>query len=70
MLNSGRQTPREYISGESHYYLGRRYRLEMIDGAGSDQPRRRGTESIHGDTREKDEDKVGELQHRSSAGLA
>lgn len=45
-----RQTPREYISGESHYYLGRRYRLEVIDGAGSDQPRRRGTVSIHGDT--------------------
>ena len=25
-----RQTPREYISGESHYFLGKRYRLEVI----------------------------------------
>ena len=25
-----RQTPREYVSGESHYYLGKRYRLEVI----------------------------------------
>ena len=26
-----RQTPREYISGESHYYLGDRYKLEVIE---------------------------------------
>lgn len=25
-----RQTPREYVSGESHYYWGKRYRLEVI----------------------------------------
>jgi predicted metal-dependent hydrolase len=25
-----RQTPREYTSGESHYYLGNRYRLEVV----------------------------------------
>jgi len=25
-----RQTPREYVSGESHYYLGHRYRLEVL----------------------------------------
>lgn len=25
-----RQTPREYISGESHYFLGKRYRLEVV----------------------------------------
>jgi len=24
-----RQTPREYVSGESHYYWGKRYRLEV-----------------------------------------
>src|SRR2546422_11713334 len=27
-----RQTPREYMSGESHYFLGKRYRLEVIYG--------------------------------------
>ena len=25
-----RQTPRKYVSGESHYYLGKRYRLEVV----------------------------------------
>lgn len=25
-----RQTPREYVSGESHYYWGKRYRLEVV----------------------------------------
>lgn len=25
-----RQTPRKYVSGESHYFLGRRYRLEVV----------------------------------------
>jgi predicted metal-dependent hydrolase len=25
-----RQTPREYVSGESHYFLGKRYRLDVI----------------------------------------
>jgi len=25
-----RQTPREYVSGESHYFLGTRYRLEVV----------------------------------------
>lgn len=25
-----RQTPREYVSGESHYYWGRRYRLDVV----------------------------------------
>ena len=25
-----RQTPRDYVSGESHYYWGKRYRMEVI----------------------------------------
>ncbi len=26
-----RQTPREYISGETHYYFGKKYRIEVIE---------------------------------------
>ena len=29
--NQPRQTPREYVSGESHYFLGRRYILEVLE---------------------------------------
>lgn len=29
--NQARQTPREYVSGESHYFLGKRYILEVIE---------------------------------------
>jgi predicted metal-dependent hydrolase len=29
-----RQTPREYVSGESHYLRGRRYRLEVVERPG------------------------------------
>lgn len=30
-----RQTPREYVSGESHYFLGARYRLNLVEHAGA-----------------------------------
>tara|TARA_Y100000031_G_C8208797_1_gene379909 strand:+ start:481 stop:1209 length:729 start_codon:yes stop_codon:yes gene_type:complete len=26
-----RQTPREYVSGETHYYFGKKYRLELVE---------------------------------------
>ena len=29
-----RQSPREMVSGESHYFLGRRYRLQVVTGDG------------------------------------
>lgn len=29
-----RQSPREYVSGESHYFLGARYRLNLVEQAG------------------------------------
>lgn len=34
--NQPRQTERLYVSGESHYYLGRRYRLEVITSGVTD----------------------------------
>src|SRR5256885_14357795 len=30
--SQARQTPREYISGESHFVLGKQYRLEVVHG--------------------------------------
>lgn len=30
VLEQNRQTPREYVSGENHYFKGRRYRLKVI----------------------------------------
>lgn len=30
ILNQNRQTPREYVSGENHYFKGRRYRLWIL----------------------------------------
>ena len=32
-----RQSPREYVSGESHYFQGRRYRLNLIEQPGKQQ---------------------------------
>ncbi|MBL0061115.1 MAG: M48 family metallopeptidase [bacterium] len=32
--NQPRQSPREYVSGESHYFLGQRYRLRVLKQAG------------------------------------
>ena len=29
-----RQSPREMVTGESHYFMGRRYRLEVVEGYG------------------------------------
>uniref|UniRef100_UPI0025A14F26 YgjP-like metallopeptidase domain-containing protein n=1 Tax=Xylanibacter muris TaxID=2736290 RepID=UPI0025A14F26 len=30
ILDQNRQTPREYVSGENHYYKGVRYRLKVV----------------------------------------
>lgn len=30
ILDQNRQTPREYVSGENHYYKGHRYRLKVV----------------------------------------
>src|SRR5206468_2573507 len=41
-----RQTPREYMSGESHYILGRSYRLEVVSENGSPRVSRKGTSKL------------------------
>lgn len=30
VLDQSRQTPREYVSGENHYFKGHRYRLKVL----------------------------------------
>lgn len=44
-----RQSARELVSGESHFFLGRRYRLELVEdeGAGRMTLRRQGILSLH-----------------------
>ncbi len=32
-LNQKRETPREYVTGESHYFMGQRYILNVITGS-------------------------------------
>src|SRR5579863_7968435 len=32
ILAQERQSPREYVTGESHYFRGRRYRLDVVEG--------------------------------------
>jgi predicted metal-dependent hydrolase len=41
-----RQTERAYVSGESHFFLGRRYRLNLIDGAGAGRVQIRNARSL------------------------
>lgn len=39
---SHRRSERQYVSGESHYYLGRQYRLKIIEGSEEDVKMKRG----------------------------
>jgi predicted metal-dependent hydrolase len=41
-----RQTPRQYVSGESHYFLGRRYRFEVLYEDKTPQVELKGTNKI------------------------
>jgi Protein of unknown function DUF45 len=41
-----RQSARAFVSGESHYFLGQRYRLNLIDGAGPGRVRFRNSRSL------------------------
>jgi predicted metal-dependent hydrolase len=42
-----RETPREYISGESHYFQGKRYMLEVIERKGFNKVEIKGTKNIN-----------------------
>ena len=42
-----RETPRDYISGESHYFQGKRYLLKVIEGAGRQKVVLAGPKSLH-----------------------
>lgn len=41
-----RETPREYISGESHYFKGKRYMLYVVERKGFNKVELKGTKSI------------------------
>ena len=41
-----RQTGRAYVSGESHYFLGRRYRLNLVEGARTGRVQLRNSRSL------------------------
>lgn len=41
-----RQTPREMVTGESHYYEGRRYRLNVVECSGSPHVRLAGNSTL------------------------
>lgn len=45
-VKQSRLAPSEYVSGESHYYFGRRYRLRVIDANGPASITRRGNSRI------------------------
>jgi len=42
-----RETPREYISGESHFFLGKRYMLNVIERKGFNKVEIKGTKNIN-----------------------
>lgn len=42
-----RETPREYISGESHYFFGKRYMLKVIERKGFNKVEIKGTKNIN-----------------------
>lgn len=41
-----RETPREYISGESHYFQGKRFLLDVVEKSGGNHVEVRGTKKI------------------------
>ena len=41
-----RETPREYISGESHYFQGKRYMLQVVERKGFNKVELKGTKNI------------------------
>ncbi len=41
-----RQSIREYVSGETHYFLGQRYRLKLVDGANAGKVYVHGSRSL------------------------
>lgn len=45
--NQPRETPREFISGESHYFQGKRYLLNVIEHSGINRVEIKGTKTIN-----------------------